>query len=64
MRCTRMIDDKGQPLANFANVLIALRNASELRDILAYDEMSCRSVIRDAPPGSSDPDIMRPAAYI
>jgi predicted P-loop ATPase len=42
-RCMR--DDKGHVLSNLANVMLALRNDSALREMLAYDEMFCGEVL-------------------
>jgi Virulence-associated protein E/Bifunctional DNA primase/polymerase, N-terminal len=46
-----LTDDKGQPLAVLANALIALRDAPELSDVLAFDQMLCAPVLTSALPG-------------
>lgn len=43
-------DDKGRPVGNLANAMVALRSAPEVRSALAYDEMLCAPVLkRDLP---------------
>jgi predicted P-loop ATPase len=59
-----MTDEKGRVLMNLANAMIALRNAKELCDILAYDEMLCAAALTGVPPGSNNPYIMRPVTDI
>ena len=43
-------DDKGRPLGNLANAMLALRSAPEMRGALAYDEMLCAPVLKRALP--------------
>lgn len=40
----------GEPIPNLFNAAVALRNAPELRDILAYDEMTREAVLLKDPP--------------
>ncbi|MGX1104508.1 VapE domain-containing protein [Bradyrhizobium elkanii] len=60
--CMTTEDDK--VIVNLANALIALRNAPELRDILAYDEMLCAPVLTGMVPGSEHSHIMRPVTDV
>jgi hypothetical protein len=46
-----LTDEKGQPLAVLANALIALREAPELNDAFAYDQMLCAPVLTSGLPG-------------
>jgi predicted P-loop ATPase len=43
-----VVDDRGRAIANLANVLVALRNAPELRDVFTFDQMK-RAVIVHRP---------------
>jgi len=43
-RC--LLDDNANPIANLANVMIALRSAPDLKDAFAYDEMLCAPLLR------------------
>jgi predicted P-loop ATPase len=49
--CVR--DDRGCVVPNLANVLVALRAASELKDAFAYDEMLCSAILRQEFPWAS-----------
>lgn len=48
-RCMR--NDKGEPLGNLANAMLAMRADPALRDTVAYDEMLRSAVIVQAMPG-------------
>ena len=39
-------DDKGRPIGNLANAMVAMRKAPEIRGTLAYDEMLCAPVLK------------------
>jgi predicted P-loop ATPase len=45
-----MRNDKGVPLGNLANVLLALRTAPEWQGVLGYDEFHARAVTLNPPP--------------
>lgn len=40
-----LADEKGTPVPNLANAMIALRAAADVRDALAYDEMLCAPIL-------------------
>lgn len=61
-RCLR--DEKGKPLPNLANALIAMRSAPELSETLAYDEMLAAAVLTGPIPGSNKPEGVRPATDV
>jgi predicted P-loop ATPase len=69
-RCMR--DEKGRILSNLANVMIALRDDSVLRDMLAYDEMYAGEVLLreidgttcDKPRPVIDPDVTAIQEYL
>ena len=56
-RCQK--DERGQPLANLANALLALRDDLKLSDTLAFDEMERSAMVVAALPGDG-PDNHRP----
>ncbi|MFZ0426333.1 MAG: virulence-associated E family protein [Xanthobacteraceae bacterium] len=47
-----MMNKHGVPLANFRNVLHALRNAPEWHNVLAYDTFAARAITKRPPPWS------------
>lgn len=48
-----MRDHRGEPIPNLANAMMALRQAPELEDVFAHDQMLCATVITREPPSSS-----------
>jgi predicted P-loop ATPase len=44
-----------EPLSNLANLMLALRDAPELRELLAYDEMECSVMVTGPVPGMREP---------
>jgi predicted P-loop ATPase len=56
--------DRGRPVNNLANVLIALRNAPELSDAFAFDEMLQRGFLMKALPGDNAPEAFSPRQLI
>ena len=56
-RCQRT--DKGAPRNNLANVLLALRDAPELRELFAFDEMLRAPLLMKPTPGASADDVPR-----
>jgi hypothetical protein len=52
--------DRGVPIPDLANATLALREAPELRRLLAYDEMERTPVLLRAVPGTVDPAIPHP----
>jgi hypothetical protein len=49
-RCQK--NDKGAPRSNLANAMLALREAPELRELCAYDEMACVPFLLRQVPGA------------
>ena len=47
-------DEKGKPLANLANAMLAMREDERLKDSLSYDEMGCMSLLNGKPIRDSD----------
>lgn len=45
-----MRDHRDEPIPNLANAMLALREASELQDVFAYDQMLCATVLTREPP--------------
>ncbi len=48
------VDEKGKVVANIASAMVALRNAPEISNCFAFDEMLCAPVIVKALPASQD----------
>lgn len=59
-----LTDDKGKILPVLANALIALRSAPEIREVLAYDEMLCASVLTAPLPGEDHLPAVRPVTDV
>lgn len=45
------LDGKGDPLSNLFNVMLALRNALEIREAFGFDEMQSAAILRQPLPG-------------
>ena len=55
--------DKGQTLATLGNITMALRHDEVLRDMLAYDAFTERTVITRPPPIANEGDDPQPGPY-
>ena len=45
-----LCDERGRPIANLANAMLALRAAPEMQGALAYDEMLCAAILTGSLP--------------
>jgi predicted P-loop ATPase len=48
---------RGQPAPILANAIIALQNAPEWRDVLAFDSFALETIVRKSPPWERNPQI-------
>jgi predicted P-loop ATPase len=61
-RCIK--DDKGRPIPNVANVIVALESDGDIRDALSYDEMLCAPVLVHQPGMPIGGDVIQPRPLI
>nr|WP_255720622.1 virulence-associated E family protein [Acuticoccus kalidii] len=57
-------DERGDPIRDLANVMIALRADTSVSQIVAWDEMLHAPILRSAVPGSPPLDAARPATDV